>query len=316
MHRRRARARCPRARRRTSSRPAPPRARRRRTGRRSPWPTAPPCSCATTTSCSPTRDEIMDVIQLESGKARIHAFEEVLDVAIQARYYGHTAPGFLRPARAQGALPVLTSTRVHHRPRGVVGIIAPWNYPFTLGIGDALPALAAGNGVVIKPDASTPFSTLWAAGLLEEAGLPARPPPGGHRPRRRARHAAHRAHRLHHVHRLVRDRPQGGGAVRRAAHELRHGARRQERPPRAAGRAAVAGRPRRRAGHHVQQRPALHQHRADLRARRRLRRVRAAPGRAALRPQARPQPHVRRRHGLARQRRPARQDHGSTSTTP
>ena len=117
-------------------------------------------------------DEIMDVIQLESGKARIHAFEEVLDVAIQARYYGHTAPGFLRPARAQGALPVLTSTRVHHRPRGVVGIIAPWNYPFTLGIGDALPALAAGNGVVVKPDASTPFSTLWAAGLLEEAGLP------------------------------------------------------------------------------------------------------------------------------------------------
>jgi succinate-semialdehyde dehydrogenase / glutarate-semialdehyde dehydrogenase len=116
--------------------------------------------------------EIMDIIQLESGKARIHAFEEVLDVAIQARYYGHTAPRFLRAARAQGALPVLTSTRVHHRPRGVIGIIAPWNYPFTLGIGDAIPALAAGNGVVLKPDASTPFSALWAAGLLEEAGLP------------------------------------------------------------------------------------------------------------------------------------------------
>ena len=117
--------------------------------------------------------EILDLIQLESGKARIHAFEEVLDVAIQARYYGHTAAQFLRPRRAQGALPVLTSTRVHHRPRGVIGIIAPWNYPFTLSIGDALPALVAGNGVVLKPDAQTPLSGLWAAGLLEEAGLPA-----------------------------------------------------------------------------------------------------------------------------------------------
>ena len=116
--------------------------------------------------------EILDLIQLESGKARIHAFEEVLDVAIQARYYGHVAERFLRPARAQGALPVLTSTRVYHRPRGIVGIIAPWNYPFTLAIGDALPALAAGNGVVLKPDAQTPLTGLWAAGLLEEAGLP------------------------------------------------------------------------------------------------------------------------------------------------
>ena len=117
--------------------------------------------------------EILDLIQLESGKARIHAFEEVLDVAIQARYYGHTAAQFLRPRRAQGALPALTSTRVHHRPRGVIGVIAPWNYPFTLSIGDALPALVAGNGVVLKPDAQTPLSGLWAAGLLEEAGLPA-----------------------------------------------------------------------------------------------------------------------------------------------
>jgi succinate-semialdehyde dehydrogenase/glutarate-semialdehyde dehydrogenase len=116
--------------------------------------------------------EILDIIQLESGKARIHALEEVLDVAILARYYGHVAERFLSPARAQGALPLLTSTRVHRRPRGVVGVIAPWNYPFTLAIGDALSALAAGNGVVLKPDAQTPLSGLWAARLLEEAGLP------------------------------------------------------------------------------------------------------------------------------------------------
>jgi succinate-semialdehyde dehydrogenase/glutarate-semialdehyde dehydrogenase len=116
--------------------------------------------------------EILDLIQLESGKARIHAFEEVLDVAMQARYYAHAADGYLREQRKQGALPLLTSARVYHRPRGVIGMISPWNYPFTLAIGDALPALIAGNGVVLKPDAQTPLTALWAAGLLEEAGLP------------------------------------------------------------------------------------------------------------------------------------------------
>ena len=116
--------------------------------------------------------EILDIIQLESGKARRHAFEEVLDVAIQARYYAHTAAAFLRPRRCQGALPVLTKAWECHRPRGVIGMIAPWNYPLSLAIGDAVPALIAGNGVVLKPDAQTPFSALWAAGLLHEAGLP------------------------------------------------------------------------------------------------------------------------------------------------
>jgi len=116
--------------------------------------------------------EILDLVQLESGKARIHAFEEVLDVAIQARYYAHAADGYLRAQRKQGALPLLTSARVYHRPRGVIGIISPWNYPLTLAISDALPALIAGNGVVLKPDAQTPLTALWAAVLLEEAGLP------------------------------------------------------------------------------------------------------------------------------------------------
>ena len=116
--------------------------------------------------------EILDIIQLETGKARRHALEEVLDTAVTARYYAHAAADFLRPRRRQGALPVLTQTVEYHHPKGVVGFVTPWNYPLILGISDALPALAAGNGVVIKPDAMTPFSALWAARLLEEAGLP------------------------------------------------------------------------------------------------------------------------------------------------
>jgi succinate-semialdehyde dehydrogenase/glutarate-semialdehyde dehydrogenase len=118
------------------------------------------------------QDEILDLVQLESGKARKHAFEEVLDVAIVARYYANTAERHLRSRRARGALPLLTAAYEHHHPLGVVGIIAPWNYPLTLSVSDATPALAAGNAVVIKPDSQTPFAALWGFALLEEAGLP------------------------------------------------------------------------------------------------------------------------------------------------
>jgi len=118
------------------------------------------------------REELLDLIQLETGKARRHAIEEVLDVAIVARYYANTAEHHLRARRRQGAIPFLTATWEHHPPVGVVGLIAPWNYPFTLTIGDALPALAAGNAVVVKPDSNTPFTALWGVALLEQAGLP------------------------------------------------------------------------------------------------------------------------------------------------
>jgi succinate-semialdehyde dehydrogenase/glutarate-semialdehyde dehydrogenase len=115
---------------------------------------------------------LLDVIQLENGKARRDAFEEIIDVAQVCRYYGRTAPRLLQPRRRAGALPGLTRTSEHRHPKGLVGVISPWNYPLTLGITDALPALAAGNAVLAKPDTMTPYSALFAAQLLEEAGLP------------------------------------------------------------------------------------------------------------------------------------------------
>jgi succinate-semialdehyde dehydrogenase/glutarate-semialdehyde dehydrogenase len=118
------------------------------------------------------QDELLDLLQIESGKARRHAFEEVLDVAITARYYANTVERHLKSRRRRGALPFLTEAWEHHHPVGVVGVIAPWNYPLTLSVSDALPALAAGNGVVLKPDGQTPFIALRGAELLEEAGLP------------------------------------------------------------------------------------------------------------------------------------------------
>src|SRR3954447_11454683 len=118
------------------------------------------------------RDELLDLLQLESGKARRHAFEEVLDVGIVARYYARAAERHLRTHRRRGVFPVLTAVWEHHHPVGVVGIITPWNYPLTLSVSDAVPAFAAGNAAVVKTDTQTPFSALWGAAALEEAGLP------------------------------------------------------------------------------------------------------------------------------------------------
>jgi succinate-semialdehyde dehydrogenase/glutarate-semialdehyde dehydrogenase len=118
------------------------------------------------------QDELMDLIQAENGKARVWAFEEILDQAVTARYYARLAPRALKPHRRLSALPGLVSTREHHIPKGVIGVISPWNYPLVLAVSDALAALVAGNGIVIKPDSQTPFTALRAFELLEEAGLP------------------------------------------------------------------------------------------------------------------------------------------------
>ncbi|CAM3624592.1 succinic semialdehyde dehydrogenase [Isoptericola cucumis] len=118
------------------------------------------------------QSEILDLIQMESGKARRSAFEEVADVAIVCRHYAVRGPRYLADRRVPGMLPVLTGVRVHRRPVGVVGAIAPWNYPLSLVLSEAVPALLAGNAVVIKPDPQTTLSALWVAEVLQDAGLP------------------------------------------------------------------------------------------------------------------------------------------------
>jgi acyl-CoA reductase-like NAD-dependent aldehyde dehydrogenase len=118
------------------------------------------------------QNEVLDLIQWETGKARRHAFEEVLDTAIVTRYYARRAERLLRPRRRRGALPLLTRTREFRSPVGVVGLIVPWNYPLNLAVTDAVPALMAGNAAVLKPDVQTSFTSLWAVDLLRQAGLP------------------------------------------------------------------------------------------------------------------------------------------------
>ncbi|MET9590978.1 succinic semialdehyde dehydrogenase [Streptomyces sp. NPDC006516] len=119
------------------------------------------------------QSEVLDLIQLETGKARLHAHEEVQAVAVAARHYGRKAVSYLKPKRHTGVVPTLTKVTELRQPRGVIGQIAPWNYPLELSVGDALPAFVSGNAVVMKPDTETALTALWARDLLIEAGLPA-----------------------------------------------------------------------------------------------------------------------------------------------
>ncbi len=118
------------------------------------------------------REFLMDLLQAEAGKARWAAQEEVIDLMANANYYAHVSEGLLKSHRVQSLLPVIGKTTVGYQPKGVVGIISPWNYPMTLTASDAVPALIAGNAVVLKPDSQTPFSALACAELLYRAGLP------------------------------------------------------------------------------------------------------------------------------------------------
>ncbi|NUS01074.1 MAG: succinate-semialdehyde dehydrogenase (NADP(+)) [Nonomuraea sp.] len=118
------------------------------------------------------RDEILDIVQNETGKARKHAFEEVLDVAGCSLYHARRAPGLLAPRGRKGIFPGATRVAELRQPKGVVALISPWNYPLSLGVTDAVPALLAGNALVHKPDTQTAMSTLWTIDLLAELGMP------------------------------------------------------------------------------------------------------------------------------------------------
>ncbi len=118
------------------------------------------------------RDRILDAIQADTKKSRSNALDEILDVVGLCAYYARTSPSILKSRRRAGAVPILTKTVERHVPVGVVGIITPWNYPFTLPASDLIPAIVAGNTVVLLPDAATPRSADVIVDLLARAGVP------------------------------------------------------------------------------------------------------------------------------------------------
>jgi acyl-CoA reductase-like NAD-dependent aldehyde dehydrogenase len=120
-------------------------------------------------------DRVIQTIVDESGKTYEDA--SVVELAYGAGalgFWAKHAPEYLADEKVRTSNPFVMGRRlvVRYRPVGVVGVIGPWNYPLTNNFGDAIPALAAGNAVVLKPSQVTPLTSLLLADGIRECGLP------------------------------------------------------------------------------------------------------------------------------------------------
>ena len=121
------------------------------------------------------RQRVVDTLVAETGKAHEDALLVEIGYAAGALgFWAKQAPRYLADERIRHLNPVVLGRRltVRYRPVGVVGVIGPWNFPLVNSFGDCIPALAAGNAVVLKPSELTPLSSLLMVECLRECGLP------------------------------------------------------------------------------------------------------------------------------------------------
>jgi acyl-CoA reductase-like NAD-dependent aldehyde dehydrogenase len=121
------------------------------------------------------KSEIAEVITQEAGKPLAEALTtEVLVVLDAARFLIDRAYRLLRdePLHHGNLATKLKRGRLVREPYGVVGIISPWNYPFSIPATEALAALVAGNAVVLKPSEFTSLAALALESLLQASGVP------------------------------------------------------------------------------------------------------------------------------------------------
>src|SRR4051812_48931916 len=117
-------------------------------------------------------DEVVDLLTRECGKPKHEALlHEVMVVADIATYFAKHAPAILAPRQLSLHLMKHRKSYIHLVPRGVVGVISPWNYPFQLPLRDVITALLAGNAAVLKPSEVTPLIALKAKEIWDGAGL-------------------------------------------------------------------------------------------------------------------------------------------------
>jgi acyl-CoA reductase-like NAD-dependent aldehyde dehydrogenase len=119
-------------------------------------------------------ERIVDLVQSESGKVRAEASLEPTMMATWLGYLAGNAERFLTDEhpRTFNPLAVTKKLTTTYRPYPVVGVISPWNFPFMMPAMDALPALAAGAAVLVKPSDVTPLSAVEFARGWEEIGAP------------------------------------------------------------------------------------------------------------------------------------------------
>ncbi len=118
-------------------------------------------------------DEIIDTICRDTGKPRVEAlFMELVGACDSLTFYAKKAERLLRDEKKSLHLMKNKRLVISYRPMGVVGIITPWNFPFSLSLNPSVQALMAGNTVVLKPSEVTPFVGIQLGTLFEEAGFP------------------------------------------------------------------------------------------------------------------------------------------------
>ena len=119
-------------------------------------------------------ERIADVLTAETGKPRGDVWGvELIYICDAISWWGKNAETLLADERVKPHLLRNKAAYSTYVPMGVIGIIGPWNFPLVLTIGEALPALMAGNSVIIKPSEVTPLSAIVGAEIWREAGLPA-----------------------------------------------------------------------------------------------------------------------------------------------
>lgn len=118
-------------------------------------------------------DELVDLISMETGKPRQEALlAEVGSLANQITYFAKRLEKILAPRSVPMSMFVHRKSYLHYVPRGVVGVISPWNFPFVLSMGPVVLSLLAGNGAVLKPSEVTPLVLQKTKELYDASGLP------------------------------------------------------------------------------------------------------------------------------------------------
>src|SRR5437763_8283273 len=120
------------------------------------------------------RARVMETLSSETGKPHEDAQLELFYCVDALGFWAKRAHKWLADEHERPHSPLLLGRKVVSRyvPYGAVGVIGPWNYPLLNNFGDAIPALMAGNSVVLKPASITPLSSVLMAEGLREAGLP------------------------------------------------------------------------------------------------------------------------------------------------
>ncbi len=117
-------------------------------------------------------DEVCELIMLENGKPMQEALEtEVLPIIDLTAYFTGRAEKILKDQKIPLHLIKYRRSFINYRPRGVMLIISPWNFPFTIPIGAVVMGLIAGNAVLHKPASLTPLIALKTRELMDEAGI-------------------------------------------------------------------------------------------------------------------------------------------------